>query len=155
VSAAEPQWSGAGKVRIIVEVPPVDLKDRKSDQLVASYAIDFDKVLADQKIAGSADLSTLQVQRIDASGKPIAFPKFDSSQSEFDCPARFDDDTLPEKVPRQRRPRRADEDWPTRRDRHPQAQGATVQPRSPSQDRQGRVDARAGRQCPDALCDLL
>ena len=35
VSAADSQWSGAGKVRIIVEVPPVELKDRKSDELVA------------------------------------------------------------------------------------------------------------------------
>jgi len=96
---AEPQWSGAGKIRLIVEVPPVDLKDRKDDTLVASFPIDFDKVLAEHGQSGSADLSTLQVHQVDAAGKPVAFPKFVGSRSEYDRPARFDDDALPEKFP--------------------------------------------------------
>src|SRR5688572_1083143 len=96
---SEPQWSGTGKVRLIVEVPPVELKDRKDDTLVASFPIDFDKVLAERSLSGSADLSTLQVHQIDASGKPVPFPKFDGSRSEFDRPVRFDDDTLPEEFP--------------------------------------------------------
>ena len=99
LAQSEPQWSGTGKVRLIVEVPPVDLKDRKDDTLVASYPIDFDKVLAERGLSGSADLSTLQVHQVDASGKPVPFPKFDGSRSEFDRPIRFDDDTLPEEFP--------------------------------------------------------
>ena len=87
---AEPQWSGAGKIRLIVDVPPVDLKDRKDDTLVASYPIDFDKLLSEQGASGSVDLSTLQVHQLDAAGKPVPFPKFDGARSEYDRPARFE-----------------------------------------------------------------
>ena len=72
---AEPQWSGTGKIRLIVEVPPVDLKDRKGDTLVASFPVDFDKILAEWGASGSVDLSTLQVHLLDDSGKPVAFPE--------------------------------------------------------------------------------
>jgi FG-GAP-like repeat len=96
---SKPEWKGTGKVRLIVEVPAVDLKDRKTDTLVASLPVDFDRILAERGLGGSADLSTLQVQQLDASGKPIPFPKFDGSLSEYDRPARFDDDSLPAQFP--------------------------------------------------------
>jgi hypothetical protein len=95
----EPEWSGTGKIRLIVEVPPVDLKDRKADTLIASFPVDFDKILAERRVGGSVDLSTLQVHQLDALGKPLPFPKFDGSRSDYDRPARFDDDSLPEKFP--------------------------------------------------------
>ncbi len=98
-SQSEPAWSGTGQIRLIVEVPPVELKDRETDVLVASFPVDFDKILAGRGVRGSVDLSTLQVHQIDASGKPLTFPKFDGSRSDYDRPARFDDDSLPEKFP--------------------------------------------------------
>ena len=96
---SEPEWSGTGKIRLIVEIPPVDLKDRKADTLIASFPVDFDKILAERGVGGSVDLSTLQVHQLDASGKPLPFAKFDGSRSDYDRPARFDDDSLPEKFP--------------------------------------------------------
>ena len=101
LASAQPatQWSGAGTIRLVVEVPPVDLKDRKDDTLVASYAIDLDKLLAERGMSGSADLSTHQVHQLDVAGKPVPFPTFDGARSEYDRPARFDDAALPEKFP--------------------------------------------------------
>ena len=99
LAQSESKWSGAGRIRLIVEVPPVDLKHRKSDTLVASLPVDFDKILAEQGVNGSVDLSTLQVHQLDASGRPLPFPAFDGSRSAYDHPARFDDDSLPEKFP--------------------------------------------------------
>lgn len=56
-SQSRPEWSGTGKIRLIVEVPPVELKDRETDVLVASFPVDFDKILAERGVRGSVDLS--------------------------------------------------------------------------------------------------
>lgn len=71
-----------------VEVPPADLQGRESDELIVVLPVDFPKLLADRKIGGQFDPSSLRLQRIE-NGK--------IAEGEVSC--RFDDDTLPEEYP--------------------------------------------------------
>ena len=101
-NSAAPEWSGQGRIRIIVEVSPVDLHGRDRDEMVASYPVDFQAILQGRGISGSVDLASLQVQRIDEAGHPMKFaagPLFDGARTPFDRPCRFDDDALPDDFP--------------------------------------------------------
>lgn len=96
----EATWSGKGAIRLIVEVPPMDLAGRESDEGVASVEVDFEQLLRERNVKGAVDLSTLQVHEIDAaSGKPVEFRTFQTAGSPYDRPCRFDDKTLPEQYP--------------------------------------------------------
>lgn len=101
-SVAAPEWSGQGSIRMVVEVPPVDLHGREHDEMVASYSVDFEKILQERGISGSVDLASLQVQRIDESGRPMKFtagPLFENARTPFDRPCRFDEDAFPDEFP--------------------------------------------------------
>ena len=39
---ADWKWLGKGAVRILVEVPPVEMPERERDELVASFRIDLE-----------------------------------------------------------------------------------------------------------------
>lgn len=91
-----PEWSGQGRVRVLVRVEPVDLTTRPADELVARCPIDFVRIMDDLKLTGSVDLSTLQVQRYDpATGKAMPFAAFSEARTPFDRPCRFEDDEVP------------------------------------------------------------
>src|SRR5439155_1356022 len=70
----EPEWVGARRLRLLVEVRPEPLDGRAGDERPARVALDLERLLAQAGITERADLSTLQVMRYDAAtGKPIRY----------------------------------------------------------------------------------
>lgn len=95
-----PKWTGDGELRLIVDVAPLVLDGVEQKDLVASYQLDFDQLLADQGMTGGVSLSSLQVHQIDMkTGDAVRFSGFEGSRSPFDRPCRFDDDALPKEYP--------------------------------------------------------
>ncbi|MEP0842815.1 MAG: VCBS repeat-containing protein [Phycisphaerae bacterium] len=95
-----PDWTGAGRCRLLVRVDPLDLAPRTSDQMPARCELDFTALLGELGIDGGADLATLQVHKYDpATGKAEPFPTFDNARSPFDRPCRFDDRGVPSDYP--------------------------------------------------------
>jgi len=90
--AAEPEWTGDGAYRVLVEVPATDLGGRASDEMVASIALPMTKLLRDSGVgSGSVDVSTLQVHRYDpATGEAQPF-----GAGGLDWPCRYDDAAVP------------------------------------------------------------
>lgn len=100
VPRAKNQWSGKGKIRILVETPAIDLGQRQSDEMPARVRVNFKELLSASAIKGEVDLSTLQVHKYDpATGMTEKFKPFENSVSDYDRPCRFDDNTLPDEFP--------------------------------------------------------
>ena len=95
VAANSPAWNGAGRFRVLVEVPPVGTV-KSADEMVAACELSLERLLADGGIEGSVVLASFQVQAYDpATGSPKAGPNFRSARSPYDRPCRFEDDELP------------------------------------------------------------
>ncbi|MBN2291142.1 MAG: VCBS repeat-containing protein [Pirellulales bacterium] len=101
LQAIEPEWTGSGSHRIIVKVAPIQLDSgRNSDELVASYEVDFDTLKNELNITGQVDLSSLQVHKIDpVNGQAETFKSFSNAKSRYDRPCRFEDVSIPEYYP--------------------------------------------------------
>jgi len=100
LSSAKPEWTGKGKFRILVNAKPVNIGNRSSDEMPARFSINFAKLLADSRIIGEVDLSSLQVHKYNLlTGGAEKFKPFESAISEYDRPCRFDDNTMPEDFP--------------------------------------------------------
>jgi hypothetical protein len=95
-----PEWVGQGAMRLLVSVPPVELRGRERDQRPAELAIDFQAELQKRSIEGTLDVGSIQVVPYDAvSGKPKGGPPFAYGRSEFDCPFRWHDEAIPYEFP--------------------------------------------------------
>ncbi len=91
VGKREPRWSGNGSCRMLVSVPPRDLKGRASDEMPARLHVDLAEMLAKQKVPGRPDVGHIQVIRYNAAtGEPIAYGKFRGHGAD-EVPFRFDD----------------------------------------------------------------
>ncbi len=98
--AAPPAWTGHGNCRVLVKVDPVDLKDRRSDELPARHAIDLSAIPAQAGSGGYVDLASLQVHKYDPqTGQAEPFKEFDNARSPFDRPCRFEDRAVPDDYP--------------------------------------------------------
>lgn len=86
---ADPGWTPDTEYRLLVEVPPVDLQGRSSDELIVSLPVNFPTLLKEADIPGKFDPSSLKIRRIDR----------EVEQTPADIPCRFDDDSLPEEYP--------------------------------------------------------
>ncbi len=100
LSAKDPDWTGRGKIRLLVKADPLNIGKRTSDEMPASYSVNFVELLAANKIAGEVDLSSLQVHKYNPqTGAAEKFEPFDSAISPYDHPCRFDDNAVPEDYP--------------------------------------------------------
>jgi len=101
MAAAESEWVGQGRYRILVEVPPVENPGRSDDEMVAKVELDlgrhYPKASAGQRI----DLRSLQVIRQDRPAAP--YPKHVQQHSSSDRPFRFYDRGLLDEFPTWRR----------------------------------------------------
>ncbi len=98
--AKDPEWTGRGKVRLLVKTEPINIGKRTSDEMPARYSINFTELLASNKISGEVDLSSLQVHKYNPlTGLAEKFKPFDSAVSSYDHPCRFDDNAVPEDYP--------------------------------------------------------
>ena len=99
-SAKDPEWTGRGKIRLLVKTDPLDIGKRASDEMPARYSVNFIELLAANKLSGEVDLSSLQVHKYNPqTGAAEKFKPFDSAISEYDHPCRFDDNAVPEDYP--------------------------------------------------------
>ena len=100
----EPEWVGARRLRLLVEVRPEPLKGRAGDERPARVALDFERLLAQAGITETADLSTLQVMRYDAAtGKPVRYDNNLFAETPYDLPLQWYDAAIPDPFP--------DRDW--------------------------------------------
>ncbi|MFO1023416.1 MAG: VCBS repeat-containing protein [Planctomycetales bacterium] len=91
----EPEWSGKGSHRILVEVPPVDLKGRPSDELVARCRVEWQKILAKEGLKGAVSLKSLEVHKYDpATGKAEEYAGWVKGKAARPC--RYEDDRFPD-----------------------------------------------------------
>jgi len=88
-------WTGQGRWRILVEVPPRDLAGRTLDEMPAEVELDFLALLRKQSADRLPDLGTLQVIRYDAmTGQPIANAKLTELHPHYERPFRWYDDAI-------------------------------------------------------------
>ena len=96
----DPEWTGKGRMRLLVKIEPLDIGKRTSDEMPARYSVNFNELLAANKLIGEVDLSSLQVHKYNPqTGATEKFKPFDSAISEYDHPCRFDDNAVPEDYP--------------------------------------------------------
>ena len=94
------EWSGEGRVRIVVDVQAAELNGRAQDEWPASLEIDFVKQLQQAGIRGLPDLRSIQVMRCDPqTGQPLRYGKYRYARSEFDRPFRWYDGVIPVEFP--------------------------------------------------------
>src|SRR5688572_11772637 len=95
----EPDWSGEGRLRVLVAVLPVSELQRP-DELVAACELPLDDWLRQENIDGAADIASFQIHQYDpTSGKPLEGVAYDSARSPFDRPCRFEDNQYPAQYP--------------------------------------------------------
>lgn len=89
-------WSGFGTCRVLLQVDPVDVGTRESDELPAQVDIDWESLLESIGGTGKADLRTIQVMQVDAdTGRPILHPDYAYQRSPYDRAFRWYDDAIP------------------------------------------------------------
>ena len=99
--AEEPQWTGKGRYRIMVEIPPVRDLGRCEDEMVAKAELDLHRLFPDSPADHRIVLHSLQVIRQDSHAMP--YPKHVQQQSADDRPFRFYDHGLLDEFPTWRR----------------------------------------------------
>ncbi|MDC0937149.1 VCBS repeat-containing protein, partial [Pirellulales bacterium] len=100
IQAKQIAWAGFGKYRLLLEVSPVDLGDRTSDELPAQVEIDFVSQLRDIGVAGKPDLRTIQVMQVDPdTGRPILYADYAYQRSPYDRAFRWYDGAIPYEFP--------------------------------------------------------
>ncbi len=94
--STRPTWPGLGAYRLLVQVEATAMSPgRNSDEGPAEVAIDFDKCLADIAPGRQADLTTLQVIRLDPTSDKTPTPsRFAYGRSPADVPWRWYDATI-------------------------------------------------------------
>lgn len=100
-AAGDLPWAGKGRYRVVVEAPPTQIGDRRTDELVASYEIDLRKLFPSADDGVCIDLHSLQVVRQDAGAEP--YPQHAQQRSSGDRPFRFYDHELLDDFPTWRR----------------------------------------------------
>ncbi len=101
-----PRWASDRQHRVLIEVPARDNGGRPRDEMPASAEIDFEQLLKQR--AGSADLSTLQVMRIDpATGEPVPYANNLFQETPFDLPLQWHDSSIPDPFPDRDRSRKS------------------------------------------------
>ncbi len=99
LTAAEPTWTGDGKLRVLVEVKPQE-NTRPGDERPVEVEIDFDKLLRETHPQRRPNIAGLQVIRHDAvTGEPVKQGKFAFAKGEFDIPWRWYDAAIPYAFP--------------------------------------------------------
>ena len=85
VSAKRVAWAGRGGYRILIEVAPVDLSERKQDELPAQVDIDWPDLFESLDVEGKADLRTIQVMRFNPeTGRPILHTDYAYQRGPYD-----------------------------------------------------------------------
>lgn len=98
--AADVKWAGEGSQRVLVRVDPVKIEPRKSDTMPAEIVVDLSAELKKAKIAGKADIASIQVIRYDAkTGEPLKFDDNAYQKSPYDRPFSWYDDSIPYNFP--------------------------------------------------------
>jgi hypothetical protein len=86
-----PAWTGQGRYRVLVEVPPQQSADR-TDEQIAAFDFNPTNWLGSLAGANSVDVSSLQVHQYDLqSHEPLAGGNFDGARSSYDRPCRYED----------------------------------------------------------------
>ena len=99
------RWAGKGRYRLLVEVPPVDISTRDRDEMPAEVAVDFAALLRNDGADRRADVTTLQVMRVDPrSGEPQAYDDYAYGRSPNDRPFCWYDAAIPYAFPEVFRP---------------------------------------------------
>ncbi len=97
---AEAPWEGRGAHRVLVQVEPVALGARASDELVATYDLDLNAPDAKFPQGRAIDFDSVQVMRgSPATGRAEPYANHAYATSPFDRPFQFYDATYPEKFP--------------------------------------------------------
>jgi hypothetical protein len=106
--AADVEWAGAGRCRLLVRVDPdksAKPTTRSSDVMPAEIVIDLSAELAKQGISGKADLASIQVMGYDAeTGRPMPFDDNAYARSPNDRPFSWYDASIPYEYPEVREP---------------------------------------------------
>jgi hypothetical protein len=89
-------WAGFGNYRVLLQVEPVDLGERATDELPAHADIDWENLLKSIGINGKADLRTIQVMQLDANtGRPILHSDHAYQRGPYDRAFRWYDHAIP------------------------------------------------------------
>jgi hypothetical protein len=85
--------------RLIVEVSPMDIHARRSDEMPASVGLDWKQILTDAKLNGKVDFDSIRVTRIDAKGNAVVFGKTTDDKPTAERPFRWYDADIPDPFP--------------------------------------------------------
>jgi FG-GAP-like repeat len=100
VKAKRIAWAGRGAYRVLIEVAPIDLGDRKQDELPAQVNIDWPSLLESLDVRGKADLRSLQVIRFNPeTGRPILHTDYAYQRGPYDRAFRWYDASIPYDFP--------------------------------------------------------
>ncbi|MEN3941638.1 VCBS repeat-containing protein [Prosthecobacter sp. SYSU 5D2] len=100
LQAAEVAWEGRGQYRVLLEVAPVNLGGRATDELVASYDLDVNTAGKDMPKDRALDFDSVQVMRYSPeTGRAEKYADHAYRTSEYDRPFQFYDATYPEDFP--------------------------------------------------------
>ncbi len=95
-----PAWVGRGHHRLLVRVDPIDTGKRASDEMPARVAISAQEVRARSGAQGKIDAASIEVEGYDpATGRPIPYGKWAYAHADWEVPARWYDDSIPEDFP--------------------------------------------------------
>src|SRR5438128_2221436 len=82
--------------RLIVEVAPVDIGSRESDEMPAKIELNWPGVLADAKLQGKVDFDSIRITQIDSSGNALPFGKGADGKPIDSRPFRWYDSDIPD-----------------------------------------------------------
>lgn len=100
LSAADVEWVGERRYRLLVTVEATDGSAQRSDQRPTELQIDFDKQLKMLGIKGVADIGSIQVIPYDsATGAPRAGAKYGYATHPAESPFRWYDAAIPYDFP--------------------------------------------------------
>ena len=93
-------WAGIGRYRLLVQVDPIELKNRETDEMPAQAEIDWEKLLRTIQENGKADLRTIQIMQIDAdSGRPTFYSDYAYQRGPYDRAFCWYDAAIPYEFP--------------------------------------------------------
>lgn len=95
-----PEWVAQRSYRILVEVPPVDIGARASDEMPSRMHLSTEDVQRRFGVHGRIDVTSLQVEQFSpTTGNPIPYKKWAYGKEPWEVPYRWYDGSIAEEFP--------------------------------------------------------